>query len=43
MILWHFPLPFPWLDMAPNLVADGLLVALALHATEIALGSTCTQ
>ncbi|MFM5948718.1 MAG: adenylate cyclase [Novosphingobium sp.] len=25
------PLPFPWFDMAPNLVADALLIALALH------------
>ncbi len=25
------PIPFPWSDMAPNLVADALLIALALH------------
>jgi hypothetical protein len=25
------PLPFPWSDMAPNLVADALLIVLALH------------
>lgn len=25
------PLPFPWLDMAPNLLADALLLALAWH------------
>lgn len=25
------PLPFPWLDMSPNLLADTLLIALALY------------
>lgn len=25
------PIPFPWLDMSPNLAADALLIALALH------------
>ena len=25
------PLPFPWSDMLPNLVADAVLIALALH------------
>lgn len=25
------PAPFPWLDMAPSLVADALLIALAIH------------
>ncbi len=25
------PLPFPWADMAPNVLADGLLIALAVH------------
>ncbi len=25
------PIPFPWSDMAPNLVADALLIALALY------------
>jgi hypothetical protein len=25
------PVPFPWLDMAPNLIADALLLVLALH------------
>lgn len=25
------PIPFPWSDMAPNLIADALLLALALH------------
>ena len=25
------PIPFPWLDMSPNLVADVLLITLALH------------
>lgn len=30
-ILFLTPLPFPWFDMAPNLVADAMLIALALH------------
>lgn len=25
------PLPFPWVDMSPNLLADAMLIALALH------------
>lgn len=25
------PIPFPWLDMSPNLAADALLIALAFH------------
>lgn len=27
----HMPISFPWSDMAPNLVADALLFALAIH------------
>lgn len=30
-VTFLLPLPFPWYDMAPNLVADALLFALALH------------
>lgn len=30
-IVFLVPLPYPWLDMAPNLVADTLLIALALY------------
>lgn len=30
-VIFLIPLPFPWLDMAPNLVADTLLIALALY------------
>lgn len=30
-LVLHLPLPFPWIDMAPNLAADLLLVALALY------------
>ncbi|WP_425230256.1 hypothetical protein [Sphingomonas sp.] len=30
-VLLHLPLPYPWLDMTPNLAADALLVALAVH------------
>lgn len=30
-VVFLVPIPFPWLDMAPNLVADALLIALALY------------
>lgn len=30
-ITFLLPLAYPWYDMAPNLVADALLIALALH------------
>lgn len=30
-IVFLCPLPYPWLDMAPNLIADALLFALAWH------------
>ncbi|MFM5922923.1 MAG: hypothetical protein ACKOPG_01885 [Novosphingobium sp.] len=30
-IVFLVPAPFPWSDMAPNLIADALLIALALH------------
>lgn len=30
-IVFLVPIPFPWFDMAPNLVADAMLIALALH------------
>ena len=30
-VIFLLPMPFPWLDMAPNLVADSLLIALGLH------------
>ncbi|MDL2352165.1 MAG: hypothetical protein QFC78_04895 [Pseudomonadota bacterium] len=30
-VILRLPIPFPWSDMAPNLVADALLIALALH------------
>lgn len=30
-IIFLIPMPFPWSDMAPNLVADALLIALALY------------
>lgn len=33
-VVFLVPIPFPWLDMAPNLVADALLIALALYDRE---------
>jgi hypothetical protein len=30
-VVFLVPIPYPWLDMAPNLVADTLLIALALY------------
>lgn len=30
-ITLRLPIPFPWSDMTPNLVADAVLIALALH------------
>jgi hypothetical protein len=30
-IIFLLPTPYPWSDMAPNLVADAVLVALAVH------------
>lgn len=30
-VTFLLPTPYPWYDMAPNLVADALLLALALH------------
>ena len=30
-IALNLPIPFPWLDMAPNLIADAVLIVLALH------------
>lgn len=30
-IMLLIPIPFPWLDMGPNLVADALLIALAMY------------
>ena len=30
-VIFLLPTPYPWSDMAPNLVADSLLIALALH------------
>lgn len=30
-IVFLVPAPFPWSDMAPNLIADALLIALAVH------------
>lgn len=30
-IVFLVPMPFPWADMTPNLVADAMLIALALH------------
>ena len=30
-VIFLIPIPFPWMDMAPNLVADALLIALAIH------------
>ncbi len=30
-VIFLIPMPFPWSDMTPNLVADALLIALALY------------
>lgn len=30
-VIFLIPMPFPWSDMAPNLVADALLIALAVY------------
>ncbi len=30
-VIFLIPIPFPWMDMAPNLVADALLIGLAIH------------
>ncbi len=34
-VVFLFPMVFPWSDMAPNLIADALLIALAWHDRQV--------